>query len=265
MAKRKGKNMTDFKEEETPTRPDVPSVLPPPVSERVPEPAPKPEPEPEAIDIAAYRLAACMLLTYAVDGSHRGERVVGDPVYRVVVEGRIGPKYSSCGDLAHWMLYRLGVRAPFVNRAEFREYLGGHGWRVGLNLNLLVPPPIGTCPVAIRPSKLEAMPDVQAGDLLQISNVYGGHQVCVSGREDTLAPDGSPVVTLTTAEYGQPGGKQKHHVLQLISGSLFLGANHVVSWLPLPAALALPGRVAPDLGALKQAQAGTVGLPAPAL
>lgn len=56
-----------------------------------------------------------------------------DPVYLSVVERRDGMlvpynKYSSCGDRAHWRLWRLGVRAAFVNRTEHT------GWRVGMNI-----------------------------------------------------------------------------------------------------------------------------------
>jgi hypothetical protein len=237
--------MQQFDSEEK-TKPGIPSVLPPPSFERVPEP--------EALDIETFRLAASMLLTYAVDGNVAGVRATHDPVYRTIVEGRVAPKYSSCGDLAHWLLYRLGVRAPFVNRDEGKASIG-HGWRVGLNLNLLVPPPVGQCPVAVKPTKLAALPDVLPGDLLQINNQYGGHQMCVSGVD----ADG----VVTTAEYGQPGGAQKKHTLQLISGTLFVtgahGAYQVVSWISLADALAIPGNVGPDIQALRIAEAATLG------
>jgi hypothetical protein len=141
MARKKGQSM--FTEEKT--NPAIPSVLPPADMVKVPEPA-------APTELEASRLAASLLLTYAVSDEVRSTL---DPVYRTIVEGRTGPKYSSCGDLAHWLLFRLGVRAPFINRAEYRESDGGHGWRVGLNLNLLTPPGIGTNPVAHNCHKLD--------------------------------------------------------------------------------------------------------------
>lgn len=63
---------------------------------------------------------------------------LGDAVYRAVTEGRQdlardrGYPYSSCGDLAHWLLYRLGVRdRDVINRDECG------GWRVGENISRL--------------------------------------------------------------------------------------------------------------------------------
>src|SRR5678816_1909597 len=47
-----------------------------------------------------------------------------DPVYREVTENRDGPgpeqrkHYSSCGDLAHWMMRRFGIREAWVNRTD---------------------------------------------------------------------------------------------------------------------------------------------------
>src|ERR1044071_3102756 len=71
-----------------------------------------------------YHALAADLLEYACNG-HAG-RAESDPVYQAVTEGRdIGAMqkdYSSCGDLAHWLFYRIGVRFPWVNRAEN----GGH-------------------------------------------------------------------------------------------------------------------------------------------
>jgi hypothetical protein len=124
----------------------------------------------------------------AVDTTH--ER------YRAVTEGRHGPGYSSCGDLAHWMLFRLGVRLAWINRAECR------GWRVGANINKLVPPPIGACGQA-RPWRGGPL---DGGDVLIIANKWpagtDAHAVCVCVEEPGW---------LGTAEYGQPGGALKTH------------------------------------------------------
>ena len=85
-------------------------------------------------DIDALRPAASALAFHACGG--KSGRSKDDPVYSAVTEGRDTGKmrahYSSCGDLGHWLLWRLGCRAPWVNRSE-----SAHGWRVGANISLL--------------------------------------------------------------------------------------------------------------------------------
>ncbi len=57
-----------------------------------------------------------------------------DPVYVSVTEGRDGPgpaqwvHYSSCGDLSEAVAFHMGVRKPWINRAEHE------GWTPGVNL-----------------------------------------------------------------------------------------------------------------------------------
>src|SRR5437764_45978 len=75
-----------------------------------------------------YRDAARRLLEHA--GAGPVGRKLLDPVYQGVVEGR-DPKihgYSGCADLAHWDLFRLGVRSPHVNRDE------NQGWKPVVNV-----------------------------------------------------------------------------------------------------------------------------------
>jgi len=199
--------------------------------------------------LQAFRLGASALLTYAVASS---VKPTTDQVYRAIVEGRLAPKYSSCGDLAHWFLYRLGVRAPWINRVENKPV----GWRVGLNLNLLHAPPVGSCAaaVAVR-SKLsgdpavvahEAIPDFNAGDVILVSTAFGGHAICVTGAEPRA--EGAPL-TVHTAEYGQPGGAAKTHVITIDkpTGVMFCGSSQITSYLTLPAALGAGPLAAPDL------------------
>lgn len=82
-----------------------------------------------------YRRAACALAEYAC--GYDAGRGKDDRVYVAVTEGRDGPGgairrgYSSCGDLAHWLLERMGVREPWVNRASLGQY------RVGANVSTL--------------------------------------------------------------------------------------------------------------------------------
>ena len=89
----------------------------PPTHTEPPTTAPADTPEPSVpTDVDAMRLAASLLLTWAVDDS---SIATTDVKYRLIVEHRVAPKYSSCGDLPAWLYYRLGVRAPFVNRTEY--------------------------------------------------------------------------------------------------------------------------------------------------
>lgn len=83
------------------------------------------------VDLQLWQQAAVALDEWACGGDKGRDK--RDPIYQHVVEGRDGhavayDKYSSCGDRAHWRLWRLGVRAPFVNRKEHT------GWRVGMNI-----------------------------------------------------------------------------------------------------------------------------------
>lgn len=142
---------------------------------------------------------AVALLRFAVnDGNGRDE---SDAVYKAVTENRDGPtpaqraRYSSCGDLAHWLLRCMGVRAGWLNRDDDGD---AQRWKSGVNLNWLCPPPIGKCHLAH--SKLAGMP--MPGDVFVENNAYGGHVFCAIAYDPHTD-------TLTTAEYGQPGGKLK--------------------------------------------------------
>jgi len=89
-------------------------------------------------DIELWQRAAVALDEYACNGDKGRDK--RDPVYLEVVEKRDGilvpyEKYSSCGDRAHWKLWRLGVRAKFVNREE-RSPLP-NDWHVGANISEL--------------------------------------------------------------------------------------------------------------------------------
>jgi hypothetical protein len=87
--------------------------------------------------LEAYRIVAVALDEWAC-GYDKG-RPKTDPVYQEVVEKRDVPAtyehYSSCADRAHWRLWRLGCRLPFVNREE-RSPLP-NDWHIGMNISLL--------------------------------------------------------------------------------------------------------------------------------
>ena len=143
-------------------------------------------------DIA--RTFATTFLEYAC-GRWTGGRSESDAVYTQVSEGRdvgaMRARYSSCGDLAHWLLFRMGCRSAFINREEHL------GWRVGKNISLLVSASVAD----------EASDDDRyaAGDVLIIWSAANGtdaHVMTVLSHDAT---------TLTSAEYGQPGGAYREH------------------------------------------------------
>jgi hypothetical protein len=80
--------------------------------------------------IAERRAAAAAFCEYATNGETG--RKCSDPVYQAIVEKRDkGPGYSSCGDLAHWLLTRLGCRDTRLNRKEL------YGFVYGVNVSRL--------------------------------------------------------------------------------------------------------------------------------
>lgn len=109
-----------------------------------------------------YRDSARRWCEYACNGA-KGRRL-RDPVYQRITEGRDIPGtardgYSSCGDLAHWLLYKLGVRSAWLNRAEHL------GFRSGMNLARLCPRPQFTNPWARKARGEEVF---HTGDILII-------------------------------------------------------------------------------------------------
>ncbi len=148
-------------------------------------------------DLPRARAFCQVLLSKAVNDEHgRGEN---DPFYKIVTEGRDVGKwqasYSSCADLAHWLLRCLGVRAPWLNRDDDGD---DQKWRTQVNLNWLCPPPIGKCPIA----KARLAHDPEPGDIFVENNAHGGHVFCAV----RYVPETD---TLISADYGQPGGKIK--------------------------------------------------------
>src|SRR6188768_3209150 len=118
-----------------------------------------------------------------------------DPIYVAVTEGRDGPgpeqrvHYSSCADLSHAILQRVGVRLPFLNR---RSYLG---WKPGVNISNLQRP---ACPFASAPVAASTF-FPPAGSLCLIwSTGYDAHALTVLGP-------GSDEHHILTANYGAGG------------------------------------------------------------
>jgi N-acetyl-anhydromuramyl-L-alanine amidase AmpD len=194
------------------------------------------------LSISEYRTAARSLLELAVNGA--AGRNEDDPFYQRVTEGRdvgaMRSKYSSCGDLAHWLLYRLGVRCSFVNRKEHR------GWTSGVNVSSLAFSPAATTP---------ADRTFGAGDILIVWNQAKGTDAHVLVAIEHTGD------SLTSADYGQPGGALKRRMLSRRAGRLYLGERQIQRVLALETVLAVADArrelMAPDLSLL-------TGEPAPA-
>lgn len=137
---------------------------------------------------------ATEFLSYAC-GRWTGGRSENDPVYQQVSEGRdvgsMQKAYSSCGDLAHWLLFRMGCRSAFINRSEHLR------WRTGQNISALV-----NASVAENASEADRY---AAGDVLIVWSKPDGTDAHVMA---VLSHDAA---TLTSAEYGQPGGAFRVH------------------------------------------------------
>lgn len=136
-------------------------------------------------DLQTLHAKVIRYLDIATDGT-KG-RPEGDPIYQAITEGRdFGRGYSSCGDLCHWLLYRMGVRLDWLNREE------NGMWKQGKNISRLVfGPPSRNPLVGERYS---------TGDIL-----------CTWDKEDSS--DAHVFVVrehvedkILSADYGQPGG-----------------------------------------------------------
>jgi hypothetical protein len=145
-------------------------------------------------------------------------RSEADPIYQAITEGRdVGAQqrtYSSCGDLCHWLLYRLGVRLPIVNRAE------GAGWVTAKNVSRLA-----WAPQARAPRTGEVY---QLGDILTVWDHPKGTDAHVLVVREHVAGH------VHSADYGQPGGARR--MRPLLKG--LLGGRRLQRVLPLSEVLA---------------------------
>ena len=121
--------------------------------------------------------------------------------------------YSSCGDLAHWMLYCLRCRDDRINRNEHK------GWRGQVNLSLLVRSP-WYVPFG---SPVEG-PSI--GDIIYVANTdFDGHVAVLLSIEDAQQ--------WVTADYGQPYGLRRVcQVRDTIQGRIVRG-KRLRGWIDL--------------------------------
>ena len=161
-----------------------------------------------------YREHVRTLCEYAVNGAVG--RPESDPVYRMVTEDRdTGSKYSSCGDLPHWLFYRLGIRMGWVNRDEH------NGWRVGLNIgDLVYTSGLG------RP--IGGMTHLHTGDVVAVWN-----RADTTDSHILVVDRHIPGERIHSWDYGQPGGRRRVRELRKVTGGWFLGNKKIQSILRL--------------------------------
>lgn len=150
----------------------------------------------------------------------------GTSSYLIVTEHRDLPpypnSYSSCADLGHGMLYHLGVRCDFINRAEHK------GWVSGVNLSRFA-----YAPQPLRmyfPPKEPLMSDrYGCGDILVIYNKTDGSD----GHVLVVLEDRG--IEILAANYGAPGGKIAVTRRSAVNGHPALGASprFIRQWLDL--------------------------------
>jgi len=182
------------------------------------------------VDEATLRAAAVEAARFACNGA--AGRVLGDPVFELVTEGRNRWKgYSACGDLAHYVLRELGVRDErVVNRNDD----GGHvAWKVGANLSRLV--------FATGDAFVWAKRDLRPrpGDILYLAPP---EHVCVLERLDEEHG------RIATFDYGlwdstanKPAGRARETSFGVGATALRVGARVLRGWLDLAR---LPGLLA---------------------
>ena len=181
-----------------------------------------------------WRAAAVALCEYAC--GYEAGRSKDDDVYKEVTEKRDGPgpdqrkRYSSCGDLAHWLYRRLGIRQEWVNRTDDDAF---GPWKPGANIARLWG---GACPFdQVPPNDSSWKPG--PGDVLLIWNSGVDAHVMVA-----LGHDGT---TLRTANYGaggmsplaSPGAKIGAKPITFQQGKPFYGTRQIQRYLPLSEAI----------------------------
>jgi hypothetical protein len=148
----------------------------------------------QMLSVGELRDLAMNYLDVATDGA-RG-RAESDPMYKAITEARdFGKGYSSCGDLVHWLFYRLGVRANWLNRKEF------NGWKSGKNLSRLA----FDCPDGRMPRHSETF---EAGDVLIVwakTDATDAHVLIVRDHDGEV---------LHSADGGQPGIARRERAIK---------------------------------------------------
>lgn len=177
------------------------------------------------------RKAAVAIASHACGGSQG--RVLGDPVFEEVTEGRARwPKYSACGDLPQYMLARLGLRDErILNRTDDG---GAQPWSIGQNLSKLV----------FRSGKAFVWASVKLrpkpGDVLYVAEP---EHVCVL---ETLDESAGTIATFDYGKFdsklGKPAGRRCVSRFWLQGTKLLVGNRILRGWLDIAQ---LPGLLTP--------------------
>jgi hypothetical protein len=178
----------------------------------------------------ALRAEAVRIARYACNGDEG--RVLGDPVFEQVTEGRNRWKgYSSCGDLPHFVLKELGLRDEHILNRNDDD--GVVPWKMGVNLARLV----FSSGQAFRWARGSDRP--RPGDILYMS---APEHVCVLESLDEQAG------RITTFDYGQwdkkrgkPAGKRVSRRFGVAGRVLKVGRRTLHGWLDISR---LPGLIA---------------------
>ncbi len=185
-------------------------------------------------DTIASRRLAVALLEWAC--RNKAVETTDERYKRVIEKRKYEPPSSSCGDCAHWLLFRLGVRLTWVNRDE------NGGWIPGKNVSRLCWAPSPAVPAR----KTDVY---EPGDIIVIwsrpstKDQRGDeHVVCVIDHDPKTQ-------TLQTAEYGQPGGALRTHVLISQNGGLYIKNRRIQRVLRLQEVLSFARRMGKLVGA----------------
>ncbi len=181
-------------------------------------------------DEATLRAAAIVAARFACNGA--AGRVLGDPVFDLVTEGRNKWKgYSACGDLAHYVLRELGFRDErILNRNDDGGRLP---WKVGANLSRLV----FASGEAFVWAKRDRRP--QPGDILYLAPP---EHVCVlEWLDEERGRIASFDYGLWDNTVNKPAGKARETSFTMGTTSLRVGARVLRGWLDLAQ---LPGLLA---------------------
>lgn len=198
-----------------------------------------------------FRALARDLIVYACNGpAPHGKGVEGrrapdpgfpgDPVYNAVTEGRhaseiarlvrwlkkpVGPRpfYSSCGDLAHWLFFRLGARQKWINRHELDGWHYGENTPADNNVTTLSAKSVNGVRRAVTVDTI-----FQCGDVVVVNE----HDPGTTHVRVVLAhwPEEGK---LLTGDFGQPGGAIRESAVTIEGKRMKLGSRYADSHVVL--------------------------------
>ena len=181
------------------------------------------------VDESVVRATAVALGYFAVNGTTG--RGVGDPVHEWVTEGRRladeqrrsqgvhEDPYSSCADLAHWLLMCLGCQDErVINRSDDG---GTVPWQIGANISRLVGSPWYV--PANRPGTFP-----KPGDIFHVCNDPGTEHIAILEDVDLTNSN------LQSFDYGQPYGLAcTRRITNWNSQYYIIGGRRLRGWIDI--------------------------------